>query len=234
MAKRKSTRKSARTPKKAVPLSDSSTSLASESTEESSSFSVTPDTSEASHSPKPRAKCKPKRKNTKKQQCEPDDLDSDMLSSELPESFVRNGFNCERHGDKIPDAKPVDYTIRAIYSAFPKNSIKLMVVHLAITLFLYLLIFPVVNFIWTYCTDVEQEVATLFQFMLEEPTNTYSLGKHFNTFKWLKLPPMTAETISLLTATSIKDIVVLNWNQIGSYVTGCPVEEPPYFSPEYK
>jgi len=51
---------------------------------------------------------------------------------------------------------------------------------------------------------------TMFRYITDEPTHDYGLLHHFRKMRWLTWPRFTAESVSLVLATTIKDILVLH------------------------
>ncbi|XP_039263591.1 uncharacterized protein LOC120339512 [Styela clava] len=120
------------------------------------------------------------------------------------------GVKCRRHPDQF-HGRPVT-NFRSLYSHFPKDQQRLLVFHIICTLFVYLIIFPLVNCVWTYFKDTDAEIINLFAYITDYPRTSFTA--HIRHLSWLSLPGISAETISLLLAVVLKDLFILNWENI--------------------
>lgn len=109
--------------------------------------------------------------------------------------------------------------LRTIYTNIPRDNLKRMFYHLSGTFIFYLLIYPVVNFLWTYYNNTDAHVLALFGYVTENPTNDEGYWKHFTHLKWLQWPPTSAESVSLLLASALKDTVALHWDGLAEDLT---------------
>lgn len=110
--------------------------------------------------------------------------------------------------------------LETIINSCPKRDhMKLMFYHLSATFFLYVILYPLVNFVWTYCHSNDVQILTLFSYVTDGPTNDAGYWKHFIRLHWLRWPPTTAESVALLLACAVKDTIVIHWQGIAEDLT---------------
>ncbi|XP_076813586.1 uncharacterized protein LOC143460088 isoform X2 [Clavelina lepadiformis] len=199
-------RKGAAKIQKTAESSEESNSACTSEASESEQDDYVPPSTRSNVAPSPRAKKaagRGKRKNQPKNTVPRRRSDSDEESEHDTYRHRRN-------------QNPSLARIRTIYSQFPKENGRLVILHLFSTFLVYLCIYPVVNLIWTYMINIDDEVATLFHYITEEPTYYGGWFNHVRKMRWLAWPPFTAESVSLLLASAVKDAIVLQWEGIMS------------------
>ena len=82
-----------------------------------------------------------------------------MLSCyKLKSSFCKNNLFLLRYKKFRVTSNDPEIEIDALCPKGYCDNARLMFYHLTGTFLLYMVIYPVVNFIWTYCSNTEQEV----------------------------------------------------------------------------
>ncbi|CAK8681463.1 unnamed protein product [Clavelina lepadiformis] len=218
-------RKGAAKIQKTAESSEESNSACTSEASESEQDDYVPPSTRSNVAPSPRAKKaagRGKRKNQPKntvpcrRSASDEESEHDTYRHVYSKGNVKEpqtGIYCKKHRR---NQNPSLARIRTIYSQFPKENGRLVILHLFSTFLVYLCIYPVVNLIWTYMINIDDEVATLFHYITEEPTYYGGWFNHVRKMRWLAWPPFTAESVSLLLASAVKDAIVLQWEGIMS------------------
>nr|XP_009858579.1 uncharacterized protein LOC104265703 [Ciona intestinalis] len=166
----------------------------------------------------PRKGTQQRRKRKEETSGDTDSDDGGDVTEDFPFGSGQNrhttGIFCKRHIGNLRHQPSSQPRIRTLYSRFPSSLLQEAMLHILSTVAIYFAIFPFINCVWTYFINMDDEVTVLFNFISQEPTNERGFYGHVRKMRWMTWPSFTAECVSLLIASSIKDTFFFHWERL--------------------